>query len=155
MKLNKAQYAISEEARLQEELTQKRNECNLMKRKLQASSTLHEDSIKRGEALVEDIDRDNRVQMVEMQKDRIKSDDADVELQYLQDELVNFKERARREMEEAKRVQIAQMQESTLGDETGTEMSSSIRVPKGLSFGANSVYSQNGVQRNSSPLLHE
>ena len=61
MKLNKAQYAISEEARLSEELTQKQNESNLQKRKVQASSTLHEDSIRRGVALLSDIDQDIRV----------------------------------------------------------------------------------------------
>ena len=33
MKLNKAQYAISEDARLTEDFTQKRNECSLQKRK--------------------------------------------------------------------------------------------------------------------------
>ena len=48
--------------------------------------------------------------MVEMQKDRIKLDDADVELQYLQEELVNYKERQRKEMEEIKRKQLAQFE---------------------------------------------
>ena len=54
---------------------------------------MHSDNIKRGEGLLVDIDREIKVMMVEMQKDRILLDDADVELQYLQDEIVTWKER--------------------------------------------------------------
>ena len=61
--------------------------------------------------------------MTELQKDRIKSDDADVELQYLQDELVTFKERQRKEMDEVRRLQLAQISESTLDNDEGTEIS--------------------------------
>ena len=61
--------------------------------------------------------------MSELQKDRIKSDDADVELQYLQDELVTFKERQRKEMDEVRRLQLAQISESTLDNDEGTEIS--------------------------------
>ena len=66
MKLNKANYAITEEARLSEELMQKQNFYNLQKRKLQTTISLHTDSIRRGEALLLDTDRNIKVQMVEM-----------------------------------------------------------------------------------------
>lgn len=61
--------------------------------------------------------------MDELQKDRIKSDDTDVELQYLQDVLVTFKERQRKEMDEVRRLQLAQISESTLDNDEGTEIS--------------------------------
>lgn len=38
--------------------------------------------------------------MVEISKDRVLHDEADVDLQYLQDELVKFKEKKKRELEE-------------------------------------------------------
>ena len=96
--------------------------------------------------------------MVEMQKDRIKLDDADVELQYLQEELVNYKERQRKEMEETKRKQLAQFAESSLGDDDGTEMSSSVRGHSGMQFRVgsksnHSIYSQ-GNGRHSSGLAN-
>ena len=80
IKLNKAQYAIAEEARLAEELVQKRNEFSLQKRKIEASSKLHADSIESGQALVVEFERDIKMQMTELQKDRILLDDVDVEL---------------------------------------------------------------------------
>ena len=64
---------------------------------------MHTESIKRGELLLQEIDRDIKMYMVEMQKDRILLDDADVELQYLQDEIVTWQERKKKEMEEEKR----------------------------------------------------
>ena len=48
MKLNKGQYAISEESRYSEQLTQKKNEFKLQKRKMMTSSALHDNSIQRG-----------------------------------------------------------------------------------------------------------
>jgi len=50
----------------------------------------------RGEALLRDTEREIKEQMVEMQKDRIHLDDADVEMQYLEEELINYKERMRK-----------------------------------------------------------
>ena len=64
---------------------------------------MHTESIKRGELLLQEIDRDIKMYMVEMQKDRILLDDADVELQYLQDEIVTWQERKKKELEEEKR----------------------------------------------------
>ena len=123
MRLNKAQYAITEEARITEELTQKRNEYKLQKRKIQTSSALHEESMMRGEALLRDTEREIKEQMVEMQKDRIHLDDADVEMQYLEEELINYKERMRKQLAEDKRRQeLAQMTDSII-DDTATENS--------------------------------
>ena len=96
--------------------------------------------------------------MVEMQKDRIKLDDADVELQYLQEELVNYKERQRKEMEEIKRKQLAQFAESSLGDDDGTDMSSSVRGHSGMQFhrvgskSNHSIYSQSNGRHSSGPV---
>ena len=80
MKTNKAQYAISEESRLSEELTQKRNEFKLQKRKMTTASALHESSIQRGEILLHDIASEIGTLMEEMQRDRIQMDDVDLEL---------------------------------------------------------------------------
>ena len=55
MKMNKGQYAISEESRISEELTQKRNEFKLQKRKMTTAAALHDSSIQRGETLLHDI----------------------------------------------------------------------------------------------------
>ena len=80
MKLNKAQYAIQEEARLTEELNLKRQEFTLQQRKIKTSAQLHNDNIKRGELLIKDIARNIQTQMNEIAKDRIHLDDAEVEL---------------------------------------------------------------------------
>ena len=61
--------------------------------------------------------------MTELGKDRTKSATADVDLQYLQDELETFKERQRKEMDEVRRLQLAQISESTLENDEGTEIS--------------------------------
>jgi hypothetical protein len=53
--------------------------------------------------LLIDIGRDISIQMTGMQKDRVLLDDADVELQYLQGEVENFKERQKRQREEEER----------------------------------------------------
>ena len=97
MRINKAKYAISEEARLSEELMQKKNEFMLQKRKMEASADLHEQSIRRGQDLLTDIDRDISTQMVELSKARVLVADADLELQFLQDKLIDFKEKKQRE----------------------------------------------------------
>ena len=80
MKLNKAQYAIQEEARFTEELNLKRQEFTLQKRKITTSAQLHNDNVKRGELLIKDIARNIQTQMNEIAKDRIHLDDAEVEL---------------------------------------------------------------------------
>ena len=94
---------MTEEAKFTEELMRKQQEHLLQRRRITNAADLHADSIKRGEALCNDYDRETQVQMNEMQKDKIKLDDVDVELQYLQDELVNFKERQRKQLEEDRR----------------------------------------------------
>mmetsp|Transcript_39988 Transcript_39988/g.52319 ORF Transcript_39988/g.52319 Transcript_39988/m.52319 type:complete len:87 (+) Transcript_39988:527-787(+) len=58
MKLRKAEYLNAEEARLTEELCQKQNEYRLEKKRVMTSADLHADSIKRGELLLRDIERD-------------------------------------------------------------------------------------------------
>jgi len=74
--------------------------------------------------------------MVELQKSRVMLDDADVELQYLQDELINYKERKIREVEEERQRQLAQMADSVI-DEYGTEdQSATTRDRIGSSRGA-------------------
>ena len=80
MKLNKGQYAISEESRYSEQLTQKKNEYKLQKRKMTTSSALHDNSIQRGKTLVHDIASEIGTLMEEMQTDRLQMDDVDLEL---------------------------------------------------------------------------
>ena len=63
-----------------------------------------------------------QMQMTEMQKDRIFIDDADVELQYLTDELAMHKVREKKRLEEEQQRVLASMQDSVL-DDTGTEHS--------------------------------
>jgi len=58
MKLRKADFAVSEEARLEEELCQRQNEYQLEKNRIANSADLHADTIKRGEALLEEIIKD-------------------------------------------------------------------------------------------------
>ena len=58
MKLRKAEYLTNEEERLKEDLCQKRNEHRLDKKRVMTSAELHADSIKRGELLLRDIERD-------------------------------------------------------------------------------------------------
>ena len=107
MKLRKAEYAISEEARLTEELCQRQNEYQLEKRRIANSAGLHADTIKRGEALLADIERDTTHQLIEMSKEKVRLDNANIDLTYLQDELVNYKERQRKQAEEDRRRQLA------------------------------------------------
>ena len=52
LKLSEAQFAITEEAKLSEELNTKRNEYKLKKRKLMSSQSIHTETIKRVEGLV-------------------------------------------------------------------------------------------------------
>ena len=47
-----------------------------------------------------------------MQKDRIIIDDVDLELQYLTEEMVNFRKRQAEELENEKRRQLARMQDN-------------------------------------------
>ena len=58
MRLNKAKYEISEEQRLSDEYNLKQNEFTLQKRKIESTVELHDQSIRRGEALLQDVDRD-------------------------------------------------------------------------------------------------
>jgi len=103
MKLRKAEFLKNEEDRLMEELCQKRSDFRLEKHRIMTSAALHEAAIKRGEAMLEDIEREAQMQMLEIQKDRIKLDDADVDLEYLQSELISYKERQKKAQEEEKR----------------------------------------------------
>ena len=100
-----------------EELNLKRQEFTLQQRKITTSAQLHDDNVKRGELLIKDIARNIQVQMNEIAKDRIHLDDAEVELQFLKEELVNYRERQRKFLEEQKQNQLAQMQD----DDTATE----------------------------------
>ena len=90
MKLHKSEYLTNIEANVTEELCQKQNEHRLEKLRIQTSAELHADSIKRGEGLMTDIERNTQVQMVELQKDRCSLNNIDLELQFLQDELKNY-----------------------------------------------------------------
>ena len=105
MKMNKGQYAISEENRYSEELTQKQNEFKLQKRKMMTAAALHDTSIQRGETLLCDMAEEIGTLMEEMQRDRIQMDDVDLELQYLEEEMVNFKQRHRQQLEEERKQQ--------------------------------------------------
>ena len=58
----------------------KHNEYTLQKRKMMTSAALHENSIQRGETLLQDIDGEMKTHMKEMQTDRIIIDDVDLEL---------------------------------------------------------------------------
>ena len=71
MKFQKAEYLTAEEERLKEDLCVKENEYKLEKKRIMTAAELHADSIKRGEQLLRDIDRDTQQRMQEMQKDRI------------------------------------------------------------------------------------
>ena len=57
MKLHKSEYLTNIEANVTEELCQKQNEHRLEKLRIQTSAELHADSIKRGEGLMTDIER--------------------------------------------------------------------------------------------------
>ena len=103
IKLHKAQFDIQEEARLAEDLHQKSDAFKLSKRKLTASSKLHIESIKSGQSLKKEIDREIKMNTISHQKDRVVRDDADVELQYLEDELKNHKLREQKRFEEEKK----------------------------------------------------
>ena len=90
----------------------KHNEYTLQKRKMMTSAALHENSIQRGETLLQDIDGEMKTHMKEMQTHRIIIDDVDLELQYLTEEMVNFKKRQAEELENEKRRQLARMQDN-------------------------------------------
>ena len=66
-----------------------------------------------------------------MQKDRTQLDDADVELQWLQQALVKFKEDQRRmqEEEEQRQAELAKLQDSVLTDDL-TELSTQKGIDK-------------------------
>ena len=118
MKIQKGEYLQNEEAKLVEDLSQKQSEVRLEQRRVKTSADLHADSIKRGDTLLRDIAGDMKLQMAELSKDRSQLDDADLDLQYLQGELVHFRDRLKRQYEEEQRqLQYAQMQESLLTDE--------------------------------------
>jgi len=60
-------------------------------------------------------------------------DDADVELQYLQDELINFRERKKREMEEER---LRQLADSVIDDTCTEDQSATTRDRISSSKGA-------------------
>ena len=60
--------------------------------------------------------------MTEQQKDRIHCDDADVDLQFLEDELANFKVREKKRMEE-ERKRLEAVRDNSMLDSSATDTS--------------------------------
>ena len=71
IKLNKAQFAITNEAKMVQDLADKKIEYKNSKRKLMTSVARYEESVQKGELLIKDIDEEIKTLMTEKQKDRI------------------------------------------------------------------------------------
>lgn len=80
MKLRKGEFIKSEEAKITEEICQRQNEFFVERRRIWTSADLHNDTVRRGEVLLRDIERDTSLLTSEMQKDRSQLDDADLDL---------------------------------------------------------------------------
>ena len=58
MKMRKGEYLRNEESRVSEDLCQRQTDHRLEMRRITTSADLHADSIKRGEILLRDLDKD-------------------------------------------------------------------------------------------------
>lgn len=70
MRLKAANYAITEESRLHDQLLEQRNDNNLKLAKAAQAKEQFEENIKRGQELLEKVENAFSIQMIDMQKGR-------------------------------------------------------------------------------------
>ena len=81
------------------------------------SVALHEESVQRGKLLLDDIDAKIKILTTEKQTDRIQLYDADLDFQFLTDELIRYKEKNRKKLEDEKQAR-ARIKEAVYNEDS-------------------------------------
>ena len=81
------------------------------------SVALHEESVQRGKLLLDDIDAKIKILITEKQTDRIQLYDADLDFQFLTDELIRYKEKNRKKLEDEKQAR-ARIKEAVYNEDS-------------------------------------